>query len=50
MPVKADINGNLEKIKKYLAKNPAETIHKAVLAEKAAGKSKDKEVSSSVER
>merc|ERR1712205_156832 len=41
-PVSADVGGNLEKMKAALERAPADTIHKALLAEKAAGKSKDK--------
>mmetsp|Transcript_35733 Transcript_35733/g.30041 ORF Transcript_35733/g.30041 Transcript_35733/m.30041 type:complete len:200 (+) Transcript_35733:29-628(+) len=42
-PVKADINGNLTKMTKCFEKAPADTIHKALVAEKAAGKTKDKD-------
>ena len=41
-PVKADVGGNLEKMKAALERAPADTVHKALLAEKAAGNCKDK--------
>ncbi|KAJ1472983.1 glycolipid transfer protein-domain-containing protein [Baffinella frigidus] len=41
-PVKADLNGNVEKLVKHLAATPAATLHAMIRAEKAAGKSKEK--------
>lgn len=41
-PVKSDVGGNVDKLKKALAAAPAETLQALILAEKATGKHKDK--------